>query len=153
LTFGLLIWQGLGGGFTATAWQSMIGKIMPVNRRGIFFGAQSAAANLGGSLSAIMAGLLLERLAAPVNFTICFLLAGIAMMISWVFLAQTREPESSAAGSTPTSSAFRGHFRAILQRDISLVPGCPDAVAMGTMALASTPFTRCAIWDSEGMPA
>jgi MFS family permease len=117
LTFVLLVWQGLGGGFTATAWQSMIGKIMPVNRRGIFFGAQSAAANLGGSLSAIAAGFLLERLASPGNFAVCFLLAGIAMMISWLFLAQTREPENSATGPVANRSAFQGHFRAILQRD------------------------------------
>lgn len=38
LTFALLVWQGLGGGFTATAWQSMIGKIMPAKHRGTFFG-------------------------------------------------------------------------------------------------------------------
>jgi hypothetical protein len=28
----LLIWQGLGGGFTANAWQSMIAKIIPSDR-------------------------------------------------------------------------------------------------------------------------
>ena len=46
LTFMFLVWQGLGGGFTATAWQSMIGKIIPADRWGIFFGFQSAASNL-----------------------------------------------------------------------------------------------------------
>jgi MFS family permease len=34
LTFMLLIWQGLGGGFTANAWTSMISKIMPPESRG-----------------------------------------------------------------------------------------------------------------------
>jgi MFS family permease len=119
LIFGLLVWQGLGGGFTATAWQSMIGKIMPVERRGIFFGTQSAAANLGGSLSAVIAGLLLERLASPVNFTLCFLLAGISMMISWAFLAQTREPERSPTGPAISQLAHRGNLRAILRRDVN----------------------------------
>lgn len=96
LTFGLLVWQGLGGGLTATAWQSMIGKIVPGRRRGFFFGVQSAAANLLASLSAIFAGFLLERLNSPVDFALCFLFAGLSMMISLVFLGMTREWESKS---------------------------------------------------------
>ena len=34
LTFMFLIWQGLGGGLTANAWQAMIAKIIPITRRG-----------------------------------------------------------------------------------------------------------------------
>ncbi|MBI1881262.1 MAG: MFS transporter [Chloroflexi bacterium] len=119
LTFGLLIWQGLGGGFTATAWQSMIGKIIPVERRGTFFGTQSAAANFGGSLSAIAAGILLARFNSPANFTLCFLLAGISMLISWIFLAQTRESESPIIGITANQRPFRSNFNAILRRDVN----------------------------------
>lgn len=94
LVFGLLIWQGLGGGLTANAWQSMIGKIVPGKRRGFFFGVQSAAANLLASLGAICAGYVLERQDSPIDFTICFLFAGLSMMISLVFLGMTREWES-----------------------------------------------------------
>src|SRR5262245_47909444 len=36
LTFLLLIWQGLGGGFTANPWTSMISKIIPPENRGTF---------------------------------------------------------------------------------------------------------------------
>src|SRR5512132_4220458 len=35
-TFVLLIWQGLGGGFTANSWTSMISKIIPTEYRGTF---------------------------------------------------------------------------------------------------------------------
>src|SRR5690242_6615210 len=42
LTFLLLIWQGLGGGFTANPWTSMISKIFPPESRGTFFGTQAA---------------------------------------------------------------------------------------------------------------
>src|SRR5512141_1743085 len=35
-TFLLLIWQGLGGGFTANSWVSMISKIIPTEYRGTF---------------------------------------------------------------------------------------------------------------------
>ncbi len=154
LTFGLLIWQGLGGGFTATAWQAMIGKIMPVNRRGIFFGAQSAAANLGGSLSAIAAGLLLERLAPPTNFAVCFLLASISLTLSWTFLAQTREPESVPVGLNTHQSAFQGRFQVILRRDANF---CWFLVARALSQLATMAFGFYAVYAvrhhgmSEGM--
>ncbi|MFZ3078641.1 MAG: hypothetical protein WA109_03060, partial [Bellilinea sp.] len=46
LTFMFLIIQGGGAGMTANPWQNMIGKIIPSNIRGTFFGAQSGAANL-----------------------------------------------------------------------------------------------------------
>src|SRR5512141_508294 len=36
LTFLLLTWQGLGGGFTANSWVSMISKIIPTEYRGTF---------------------------------------------------------------------------------------------------------------------
>src|SRR5574338_1537892 len=45
-TFLFLTWQGLGGGFTANPWTSMISKIIPPDARGTFFGTQAAAANL-----------------------------------------------------------------------------------------------------------
>jgi MFS family permease len=91
IVFLLLIWTSLGAGVTATAWQSMIGKIMPRERRGTFFGFQSGAANLLASGGAVLAGVLLERLPFPVNFAICFLLAGLAMVVSGLFLNQTKE--------------------------------------------------------------
>src|SRR4051794_21243158 len=58
IAFVLLAWQGLGGGFTATAWQSMIGKIIPKQHYGKFFGLQSATSNIFGSISAVLAGIL-----------------------------------------------------------------------------------------------
>lgn len=117
LTFILLTWQGLGGGFTATAWQSMIGKIIPAVGRGAFFGVQSAAVNIGGGLSAVLAGLLLEWYEAPLNFTLCFILAGIAMMLSFFFLALTREADNPPADAVPPVNAFWHQFGGILARD------------------------------------
>jgi MFS family permease len=117
LTFGLLIWQGFGGGFTATAWQSMIAKIIPVDRHGTFFGFQSALANLFASGSGILAGLLLERLDLPLNYTLCFVLAGLAMAVSYFFLALTREPLSPEEETAPSTGDFYRNLLTILKRD------------------------------------
>ncbi len=117
ITFTLLIWQGLGGGFTATAWQSMIGKIIPSERRGTFFGAQSAAANLMSSLGAVLAGLILENLASPLDFTLVFLLASAAMAVSWFFLGMTKEPPSRPVSTAATPRDFWKNLGVILKRD------------------------------------
>ena len=92
LTFAVLIWQGLGAGFTANAWQNMIAKIIPSDRRGTFFGAQAALANILMSLAAIGAGFILDRVHDPLNFTLCFLLTFAGMGLSMIFLSLTREP-------------------------------------------------------------
>ncbi len=95
LTFALLVWQGLGGGFTANAWTSMISKIIPPESRGTFFGMQGGLANLFISMSAIGAGYLLDYFDAPWDFATCFLLAVVFFTISWLALAQTNEPEDT----------------------------------------------------------
>jgi MFS family permease len=92
LTFLLLIWQGLGAGFTANGWQSMLAKIIPSTARGTFFGAQAALANIFISGTAIAAGFLLERLNNRINFATCFMLTVVALAASMVSLGLTREP-------------------------------------------------------------
>lgn len=95
LTFLLLVWQGLGSGFTANGWQSLIAKIIPSDWRGTFFGLQAAVANVLISLSAIGAGYLLNRLDTPFDFTLCFLITFAALLLSMLFMGLTREPEDT----------------------------------------------------------
>ncbi len=92
LTFIILIWQGLGAGFTANAWQSMIAKIIPPDWRGTFFGAQAAWANVLISVAAIAAGYILDKVHDPLNFAICFTLTVAGMGLSMLCLGLTREP-------------------------------------------------------------
>ncbi|MCY3572957.1 MAG: MFS transporter [Chloroflexi bacterium] len=96
LTLLLLGIQSLGGGFTGTAWQSLMSKIMPPHRLGTFFGIQSACVNLFGAGGALLAALILERMAFPEGFSLLFFIAGISLMLSFVFLALTYEPASES---------------------------------------------------------
>ena len=116
-TFALLVWQGFGGGLTGTAWQSMVGKIFPADIRGTFYGAQAAAANLLASISAVIAGLILEKLNMPLDFTLCFLLTTVALMISWIFLALTRESPAPVMANEISRIEFRASVGAILRKD------------------------------------
>lgn len=117
LTFLLLIWQGLGAGFTANPWTSMIAKIIPHGFQGTFFGAQAAAANVLSSVGAVLAGFLLEYLASPLDFTVCFLITSLLMIASWVALSFTREPEDHGKIVNDNPSPFWRGTRTILRRD------------------------------------
>lgn len=117
LTFFMLICQGLGGGFTATAWQSMIGKIIPPARWGIFFGFQSGAANLLAFVSAILAGNILVSKSSTVGFTTCFLLASISFIISYAVIAFTREETSIPKTSSSEGKVFWKDLLVIFKRD------------------------------------
>lgn len=117
-TFGILTWQGLGGGFTATGWQSMIGKIIPPRRWGTFFGVQSAAANLFAAVGALSAGLVLDRVAPPNNFALCFLGAFVAMVVSFGFLSLVREEPSQNVTLQQAHLPFWDQVKDIMRRDV-----------------------------------
>lgn len=117
LTFLLLIWQGVGAGLTANPWQSLIAKIIPPDARGTFLGLQAAAANIFTSVSAIGAGWLLEKIAAPYGFSVSFFLAALAMGISYLFLALTREDENQPAPAEQQPPHFWQTARQILRHD------------------------------------
>ena len=117
LIYLLLIWQGFGGGLTANAWTSMISKIMPDELHGTFFGAQSAAFSGLEGFAAILAGLTLDRLDGPLDFTLCFLAASLALVISYGFLAMTREPSSDPRIPEPGSARFLSQASRILRQN------------------------------------
>ena len=117
LTFLFLAWQGLGGGFTANAWTSMICKIIPSETRGTFFGSQSAAANALMSIGAIIAGLILSKISDRYDFSLLFLLTGLIMLVSWFFLSLTKEPEDLNKFIPEIKAPFWKGIHAILQRD------------------------------------
>lgn len=115
----MLIWQGLGGGFTANAWTSMISKIIPPYMRGTFFGLQAGLANLFISLSAVGAGYLLDFLASPFDFAVCFLLASFFFAVSWFALAATREPVDTEKIIPEEETHFWDDAKKILRRDFN----------------------------------
>ena len=112
-TFILLTWQGLGGGFTANAWQSLIAKVFPPHQRGTFLGLQAAMANITIAIGAVIAGQVLERLKYPTNYAVCFVIACIWFTLSWLALAQVREEESFEDGQVKIPHDLLKHIREI----------------------------------------
>ena len=104
LIYLMLTWQGLGGGFTGNAWQNLICKIIPSDIRSMFFSLLGAGVNLLSSIGAIIAGIILESQSGTTGYFLCFFLAFLAMMVSYIFLGTVREEEAKTImdiGSTP----------------------------------------------------
>lgn len=119
ISFLLLIWQGLGAGFTANAWQIMISKIIPGNTRATFYGFQAAASNLFCSLGAFLSGILLSKISPPYDFASCFFIASALYAISWFFLNQTREQKRAVEPQALTPTPIWKNIHNILKNDRS----------------------------------
>ena len=111
--------QSLGGGFTGTAWQTMISKIMPPHRLGSFFGIQAACVNLFGAGGALFAAFILDRVEFPEGFALIFFIAGVSLLVSFVFLAMTYESRSAPKNvAEPVRwRQFGSRLRQILRQD------------------------------------
>ncbi len=83
-----------GAGVATPAWFTMIGKVLPVNRRGIFFGVSDGLGTFMGVIGAFFVGIILDDFGYPQNFATLFIVAAIFMGISWLGLSLNREPES-----------------------------------------------------------
>jgi MFS family permease len=119
LIFLLLIWQGLGGGMGLVAWQSMLAKVLSPQRLGTFYGVQMAAMSVLASLSALVAGVILDHHSARVGFTLVFLLSFASLIISFIMVALTREPDNPPVEDIPARGAVQVSLKGILQRDMN----------------------------------
>ncbi len=79
-------------GMIIPAWMTLIGKVIPTTRRGVFLGFGRGLGALLGVGGALLAGHLLETEPYPRNFALCFVLAATAMLVSWAGLMAHREP-------------------------------------------------------------
>ncbi len=104
-----------GNGVATPAWFSMIGKVLPVNRRGIFFGVSEGLGTLMGIIGAFFVGRVLDDMGYPQNFAVLFLVAAVFMGISWVGLALNREPESPVVKAHIPFSHYIRRLPAILR--------------------------------------
>jgi len=78
-------------GFLGPPWMSMISKVIHPSKRGTFFAMGNGLGAIMGIGGAFLARYFLSTYPFPINFGYSFLCAGIALLISLVFLSLTRE--------------------------------------------------------------
>lgn len=128
----------LAGGFIGPAWNQMLAKVIPLERRGLFFGLSSAIGGLLGVAGAAISRQVLGSYAYPTSFGICFLLCFISQVASWCVLSLNREPARKPDSEAVPAREYWRRLPGLLRRDSNF---CRYLVArtimvFGTMATA-----------------
>ncbi len=95
------------GGIGGPAWQDMLAKVIPLKKRGRFFGWSSFLAGGVGIFAAFLSIYLLKSFPFPRNFAFCFLFAFVATSVSYVFFILIREPVYPVKNK---ESSFKEYF-------------------------------------------
>ena len=109
----------LSSGLAGVAFLEIVGKIIPLNKRGSFFGMRM----FSGGLLAALGGILVERIIATYGFPYDF---GYVCIVAWILMfmglscfAMIKEPESrEKLARASASSQMKAAFR-ILKHDIN----------------------------------
>lgn len=112
-------WHGLGAGVVATAWQDMLARCFPVERRGRFLGITLFVGAGTGSLAAGFSAWLLARFPFPTNFVYTFAIAALFINLSWLFISLTREPVQSVTAPRQNIRQFWANLPGIVRRDVN----------------------------------
>lgn len=117
LFFTGVAWHSLGAGVVATAWQDLIARCFPVNRRGRFFGITNFLGTGMGAAGAALSTWLLKTVPFPTSFVYLFAIAAGGLLLSWSFLALVREPAQPADLPLQSNRQFLAGLPALIRRD------------------------------------
>ena len=115
--FVLYAWHTFGAGATIVGWEDMIAKLIPVKRRGRFFGITNFIGNGTGILGALAVPFVLEKFTFPSGYVISFGVAAILVFLSWVFLSLTREPAVHSSKPSVSQLEYLRSLPEVLRKD------------------------------------
>jgi MFS family permease len=133
------------GGINTPPWLDMIGKIIPENKRGLFFGVSNFIGSGFGVAGALFAGYLLENLAVPWNFAICFACSFVSMTISLVFVGLTRETAYPIVKEKSSLNAYLKQLKIICKTNRNFLFFLIGVIFISFSSMASGFFTVHAI--------
>lgn len=115
--FALYTWHNLGAGIIIVGWQDMIAKVIPVERRGRFFGITNFLGNGAGILGALAVPLLLEEFPFPLGYVFSFGATAVLLFVSWAAISLTREPAVYNSQSPLPQGDYLRSLPALLRTD------------------------------------
>jgi len=115
--FVLYTWHNVGAGVIIVGWQDMIAKIIPVEKRGRFFGITNFIGNGTGILGALAVPFVLEKFIFPLGYVFSFTVTAALIFLSWVFLSLTREPAVHSSKPSISQLDYIRSLPEILRRD------------------------------------
>ncbi|MCU0485592.1 MAG: MFS transporter [Anaerolineales bacterium] len=117
LFFVLYSWHNLGAGVIIVGWQDMIAKVIPVGKRGRFFGIGNFIGNGAGILGALAVPFVLGKFAFPLGYVFSFAVTGVLFFLSWVSVSLTREPAVHSSKPPVSQLDYLNSLPGILRRD------------------------------------
>ncbi|MBN2389829.1 MAG: MFS transporter [Anaerolineae bacterium] len=115
--FVLFAWHKFGAGVIIVGWQDMIAKIIPLEKRGRFFGITNFLGNGAGVLGAMAVPFVLNKFVFPLGYVISFAVAAVLIFISWVFLSLAREPAVHSSKPPVSQLDYLRSLPQVLRRD------------------------------------
>jgi MFS family permease len=115
--FMLYTWHNFGAGVIIVGWQDLIAKIIPVERRGRFFGITNFIGDGTGILGALAVPFLLGRFDFPLGYVLAFAVTAVFVFLSWVFLSLTREPAVPSSKPPVSQQEYLRSLPEILRKD------------------------------------
>lgn len=119
LAFFLIVytWHRFGGGVVATAWQDLIARVIPVDRRGLFWGLTSSLGAAAGFAGAILSAWLLANYPFPVSFVILFALTAVILLFGWGFTLLIREPAQKVRVARRSQRDYLAQLPGLVRQD------------------------------------
>jgi MFS family permease len=111
--------HGLGAGLVGPAWQDLIARCFAVNKRGFMLGLTTFAGTAAGTAGAALSSWYLDKFEFPTNFVILFSIASVGVMLSWVSLAQVREPVQRTKAHPHATLSIWSRMITILNHDVN----------------------------------
>ena len=115
--FLLYTWYSAGAGLIIVGWQDMIAKIIPVAKRGMFFGITNFVGNASGILGALAVDFVLDKFTFPIGYVFCFAAAGLLTFISWYFLSLAREPAVESTKPAVSQLTYLRSLPEVVRKD------------------------------------
>jgi len=117
----LLATTATTNGMATPAWFSMIAKVIPVHKRGLWSGVARSLGALLGIAGGAFSGRLLTNWPFPQNYGYSFLVAFAFVAISWLGLAANREPASPSVKPHTSLGSYLRRLPEVLRRDDNYV--------------------------------
>jgi MFS family permease len=135
--FLLYAWHTTGAGVILVGWQDMIGRVIPMDRRGRFLGITNFGGTVGGIVGAFLVTELLARFAFPTGYTLAFGAAAVFVLFSWLAMAQTREPALPSSQPHVSLGQYLRSLPAVVRRDLNFrrLLTAQVVLGMGTMGI------------------
>jgi MFS family permease len=119
---GLLAIFYAGGGLGGVPYTDIIGKIIPQERRGAFFGGRQALAGPLAVGAALLAQRVLVGMAYPTNYALLFGLAALSLLVASLgFWLICEPPRADADGKLPSWRVYREQLLKSAQRLRTLI--------------------------------